>query len=396
MRGQSFSRRTFLKTAGVLTAAAAFGGIPMELLAAGPRMARFPEKTDLILLTSRPPQLETPVHYFKEYITPNDALFVRWHIANVPTSVALNAWRLKVSGNTGQDLLLSMDALKKFERVTYTAVIQCSGNGRSFFEPRVAGGEWGNGAMGNVTWTGARLKDILGMAGLKAGSVDVSFNGLDTPPLPTVPDFVKSLPMDKALEDDIIVAYEMNGAPLPMLNGFPARLIVPGWYATYWVKALSEITVLSKPFEGFWIKKAYRIPDNPCGCVPPGTEPKETVPINRMTTRSLIVVPVAKAEFRVDQPVEIMGIAFSGGYGIKNVVVSVDGGKNWTEAKLGEERGKYSWTQWSYAWRPTKPGEYELMAKATNSIGESQPFEGLWNPAGYLWNRIEKTEVVVR
>jgi sulfite dehydrogenase len=162
------------------------------------------------------------------------------------------------------------------------------------------------------------------------------------------------------------------------------------------VKALSEITVLSKPFEGFWVKKAYRIPDNPCGCVPPGTEPKKTVPINRMTTRSLIVDPVVKAEFRVDQPVEITGIAFSGGYGIKNVVVSVDGGKNWADAKLGEERGKYSWTQWSYAWRPAKSGEYALMAKATNSIGESQPFEGLWNTAGYLWNKIEKTEVVVR
>jgi sulfite dehydrogenase len=396
MRGPSFSRRTFLKSAGVLTAAAAFGGIPAELFAAGPRLARFPEKTDLILLTSRPPQLETPIQYFKEYITPNDALFVRWHIANVPTSVSLNKWRLKVSGNTERDLLLSMDALKKFERVTYTAVIQCSGNGRSFFDPRVAGGEWGNGAMGNVTWTGARLRDIVGMAGLKAGSVEVSFNGLDTPPLPTVPDFVKSLPVDKALEDDIIVAYEMNGAPLPMLNGFPARLIVPGWYATYWVKALSEITVLSKPFDGFWVKKAYRIPDDPCGCVPPGTEPKKTVPINRMTTRSLIVYPVAKTEFRVDQPVEITGIAFSGGYGTKNVVISVDGGKNWADAKLGEERGKYSWTQWSYAWRPTKPGGYALMAKATNSIGESQPFEGLWNPAGYLWNKIEKTKVLVR
>ena len=188
----------------------------------------------------------------------------------------------------------------------------------------------------------------------------------------------------------------MNGAPLPMLNGFPARLIVPGWYATYWVKALSDITVLSKPFEGFWVKKAYRIPDDPCGCVAPGTEPKKTVPINRMTTRSLIVDPVAKAEFKMNQPVEITGIAFSGGYGIRDVLVSVDGGKNWAEAKLGEQRGKYSWTQWSYSWRPAKSGEYTLMARATDSIGESQPFEGLWNPAGYLWNKIEKTEVVVR
>jgi sulfite dehydrogenase len=396
MEGQPFSRRTFLKTAGALTVAAAFGGIPAELFAAEPRLARFPEKADLILLTSRPPQLETPLHYFKEYITPNDALFVRWHMANVPTSVDLDAWRLKVGGNTEKDLLLSMDALKKFEKVSYTAVIQCAGNGRSFFDPRVAGGQWGNGAMGNVTWTGARLKDILAMAGLRQGSVDVSFNGLDMPTLPSVPDFVKSLPVDRALEEDIIVAYEMNGAALPMLNGFPARLIVPGWYATYWVKALSGITVLSTAFDGFWMKKAYRIPDDPCGCVPRGTEPKKTVPINRMTTRSLIVDPAAKAELKVNQSVEIAGIAFSGGYGIKSVLVSVDGGKNWKDATLGLQQGKYSWTQWSYSWRPVRSGEYALMAKATNSIGESQPTEGLWNPGGYLWNRIEKTEVVVR
>jgi len=396
MNERKLSRRNFLKTAGALTAAAALGGIPAELFASGRRLARFPEKTDLILLTSRPPQLETPVDYFKQYITSNDALFVRWHISNIPTSVNLNQWRLKVGGNTEKELVLSMEDLRKFEKVSYTAVIQCSGNGRSFFDPRVAGGQWEDGAMGNVIWAGTRLKDILGKAGLKPGSVDVSFNGLDSPPLPTVPDLVKSLPVDKALEEDIIVAYEMNGADLPMLNGFPARLIVPGWYATYWVKALSDITVLIKPFGGFWMKSAYRIPDDPCGCVPPGSTPKKTVPINRMTTRSLIISPVAGAVLRLNRPVEIMGIAFSGGYGIRDVIVSVNKGKTWDEAKLGEERGKYSWTQWSYTWRPSNPGEYVLMVRATDTIGGSQPLDSFWNPAGYLWNRIEKTTIVVR
>lgn len=396
MNERKFSRRNFLKTAGAVTVAAALGGVPAELFASGRRLAKFPEKTDLILLTSRPPQLETPVDYFKQYITPNDALFVRWHISHIPTSVDLNLWRLKVGGNTEKELAFSMEDLRKFEKVSYTAVIQCSGNSRSFFDPRVAGGQWENGAMGNVTWAGARLKDILAKAGPKAGSVDVSFNGLDSPPLPTVPDLVKSLPVDKALEEDIIVAYEMNGADLPMLNGFPARLIVPGWYATYWVKSLSDITVLAKPFEGFWIKTAYRIPDDPCGCVLPGSAPKKTVPISRMTTRSLIISPAANAVLRLNQPVEIMGTAFSGGYGIRDVIVSINGGKSWDEAKLGEERGKYSWTQWSYTWRPLRPGEYVLMARATDTIGGSQPFDSIWNPAGYLWNRIEKTTVVVK
>ncbi len=390
-----FTRRDFLKTAGAAAAVAAFGNVPADLFAAGPRMAKFPEKTDLMLLTTRPPQLETPLHYFKQMITPNEALFVRWHLSNIPRSVDLAEWRLNVGGNTEKELHLSIDDLKKFERTVYTAVIQCSGNGRSFLEPRVAGGQWGNGAMGNVTWTGARLKDILGMAGIKAGSVDVSFNGLDKPPLPTVPDLVKSLPVDKALEEDIIVAYEMNGKPLPMLNGFPARLIVPGWFATYWVKCLSDIMVLQKPFEGFWIKTAYRIPDNTCGCVSPGTAPKKTVPINEMPVRSLIIDPAADSKMKANRHIEIMGIAFSGGYGIKDVLVSVNGGKTWGEARLGEDKGKYSWVQWFYPWKPSKPGKFTLMARATNSIGQSQPFEGVWNPAGYLWNKIEKTKVVI-
>ena len=395
MENYKLSRRALLKGAAAMVAMSAVQGFPAEIFA-GERMARFPEKTDLLLLTARPPQLETPMSYFKEMITPNEALFVRWHISQIPTSVDLNSWRLKIGGNTERELSLSMDDLRKFEKVVYTAVIQCSGNSRSFFSPRVFGGQWKNGAMGNVTWAGARLKDVLDRAGLKAGSVDIAFNGLDYPPLASVPDLVKSLPVDKALESDIIIAYEMNGKPLPMLNGFPARLVVPGWYATYWVKSLSDITVLSKPFDGFWVKTAYRIPDTPCGCIEPGSAPAKTIPINRMTTRSLIVAPEGGSSVKAGAPVSITGIAFSGGYSISEVVVSTDGGRNWGQAALGKDMGKYSWIQWSYPWRPEKPGKYILMAKATNSIGESQPFEGLWNLAGYLWNKVEKNEVIVR
>ena len=399
MGKSSFTRRDFLKTAGVVTTMMALGEIPAELIAAidDRKLVRFPEKTDMILLTSRPPQLETPLHYFRELITPNEALFVRWHIANVPTSVDLNEWRLKVGGNTEKELQVSMDDLKtKFEKVTYTAVLQCAGNGRSFFDPRVAGGQWKNGAMGNTTWTGARLKDILTSAGVKPGSVEVTFNGLDSGPLPTVPDFVKSLKLQKAMEEDILVAYEMNGKPLLMLNGFPARLIVPGWYGTYWVKSLSEITVVTDEFNKFWMNPAYRIPDTPCGCVPPGSKPEKIIPINRMTTRSLIVEPEAGTKLKANKPVTISGIAFSSGYKIKDVIVSVDGGKTWSMATLGKDMGKYSWMQWSYTWKPAKRGTYTLMAKATNSVGESQPFEGLWNPSGYLWNKVEPVEVSVQ
>lgn len=396
VRAGGISRRDFLVSAGVIGLAGSLPGFCKDLFAEEGRLIAYPEKTDLILLTSRPPQLETPLHYFKELITPNNALFVRWHISNIPTSVDLNRWKLKISGNTEKEIELSMDDMKtKFEKASLTAVIQCSGNGRSFFEPKVAGGQWENGAMGNVTWAGVRLKAILDQAGIRAGSVDVVFNGLDTAPMPKVPDFIKSLPMDKAVEDDIIIAYEMNGEPLTMLNGFPARLVIPGWFATYWVKALSEITVVTKTYEEFWMKPAYRIPDNPCACVLPGSKPEKTVPINRMNTRSLVIEPSSGMNLKVNRPVYVMGIAFSGGYSISDVVISVDGGKTWKETELGKDLGRYSWIQWFYQWKPGKKGKYTLMSRATNSIGESQPFESLWNPSGYMRNKIERVEVVV-
>ena len=393
MEKRGFTRRDFFRTAGAFGAMAAFGRIPTDVFADDRRLVKFPEKGEMILLTSRPPNLETPYKHFKELITPNEVVFVRWHVANVPTSVNLNEWRLSVGGHTEKPLRLSMEDLKKFEKVTYTAVIQCSGNGRIFFEPRIPGGQWAHGAMGNVTWGGARLKDILSRASMKEGAVDVVFDGLDTATLPKTPDFLKSLPADKAMEEDLIVAYEMNGKPLPMLNGFPARLVVPGYFATYWVKSLHEITVLPKKFEGFWMDPAYRIPDTPCACVPPGAKPKKTVPITRLSTRSLIVTPSAGDRLHAGRPAEIMGIAFSGGYSIRDVIFSHDGGKTWAETRLGQEKGKNSWIQWFHTWKPAAPGKYTLMARATNSIGESQPMESLWNPSGFMLNRIEKVEV---
>ena len=393
MRG--LTRRDFMRAMGGITAMVASGDLEPGVFAGQTRTFPFPEKDELILLTSRAPNLETPLQHFKKIVTPNRSLFVRWHLANIPRSVDLKEWRLKVGGHTERELLLSMDELRRFERVTYTAVIQCAGNGRSFFEPRIPGAQWGHGAMGNVTWTGARLRDILNRAGMRAGAVDVSFDGLDTGTLPTVHDFIRSLPADKAMGEDVMVAYEMNGEPLLLLNGYPARLVIPGWYAAGWIKALSEILVLPKRFAGFWMDTAYRIPDNPCACVPPGATPQKTISINRMNTRSLILEPEDGARLSLKKPVRIMGIAFSGGYGIRDVIVSLDGGKNWSEATLGRDEGRYSWVQWFHSWLPSQPGRYELLARATNRIGESQPLESLWNPAGYMLNKIEKVGVTV-
>ena len=250
--------------------------------------------------------------------------------------------------------------------------------------------------MGNAEWVGARLKDVLAAAGVRQGAVQATFDGLDKPAFPSVPDFVKSLDIARILDDpDILVAYQMNGAPLPMLNGFPARLIVPGWYATYWVKNLSEIEIVDQPFEKFWMKPAYRIPDNACGCVPPGTAPARTVPINRMTVRSFIASPGSGTRVPVGRPVTLKGIAFDSGYGIQEVQMSADGGATWRRTDLGGDLGRYSFREWSATWTPSQAGPARLMVRAFNRIGESQGREPLWNPAGYLRNVIEHVDLQV-
>ncbi|HEV2493799.1 MAG TPA: molybdopterin-dependent oxidoreductase [Terriglobia bacterium] len=370
-------------------------GSPEDPLLAGRPLVRYPEKTDLVLLTSRPPQLETPMHYFDRAITPNEAFFVRYHIFPVPTSVDLSTWRLRVTGAVEHPLELSMeDLLGKFAQTSIVAVNQCSGNGRGHFAPRVFGGQWSNGAMGNAEWTGVRMQDILKMAGLKAGALEVTFNGLDAPAAPTVPDFVKSLTVERIMKDpDVLVAHKMNGAALPMLNGFPARLVVPGWYSTYWVKNLFEITVLDHEFDGFWMKTAYRIPDTPCGCVEPGTQPARTVPINRMNVRSFIGSPADGATVHAGRMAVLKGIAFDEGSGIRQVKVSTDGGHRWQQAELGRDLGGYSFREWSARWTPAKAGQYRLMVRAVSNRGESQVAQPLWNPGGYLRNVIEHVDV---
>jgi DMSO/TMAO reductase YedYZ molybdopterin-dependent catalytic subunit len=396
------TRRGFLIGAGTVAAATGLGlrgrvmAAAVDPVLAGRPIVRYPEKTDLVLVTARPPQLETPMSYFDRAITPNEAFFVRYHVFPIPTSVDLDQWRLEVKGHVDRPLSLSLQDLEsKFPRVSVTAVAQCSGNSRGRFSPRVLGGQWGDGAMGNAVWTGARLADVLKAAGPRQGAVDVTFDGLDKPAFPSVPDFVKSLDVPRIMDDaDVIIAYEMNGARLPLLNGYPARLVVPGWYATYWVKNLSEITVLTERFEKFWMKPAYRIPDTPCGCVPPGTAPKSTIPIHRMTVRSFIAAPAAGSRVAVGRAVTLRGIAFDGGSGIREVLLSDDGGATWRRASLGRDLGRYAFREWSASWTPRAAGPARVMVRAVNAIGESQGLEPLWNPSGYLRNVVEQVTLV--
>ena len=358
-------------------------------------LVTFPQKRPLILLTTRPPQLETPFSVFNEgLMTPNDAFFVRYHLSQVPTSIDPASFTLDVNGSVNSPLALSLLELKtKFEPVELVAVNQCSGNGRGFFNPRVAGGQMGNGAMGNARWKGVRLREVLNKAGLSADARQVTFNGLDSPVVQKTPDFIKALDVEQAMDEDTILAYEMNGQPLPMLNGFPLRLIVPGHYGTYWVKHLNQITVLREAFNGYWMDSAYRVPDNACSCVEAGTIPKKTKPIARYNVRSFITNPADGDKLVVARQITVRGIAFDGGYGIAEVVFSADDGKTWREAQLGHDIGKYSFREWTLPFTPDRAGVYHLRVKATNRIGQSQPLEPLWNPAGYMRNVVETVNV---
>ncbi len=347
-------------------------------------------KDSLLLLTDRPPNLETPLKYFLQDYTPNSAFFVRWHLSILPAAVNADTFRLRIGGNVAKELALSLSDLKtKFTPFTITALCQCAGNSRSFFDPRVPGGQWKNGAMGNAKWTGVKLKDILAMAGAKADSKEVTFNGLDAPPMTTTPDFIKSLQFKHADDGEVMIAYEMNGETLPLLNGYPLKLVVPGWYATYWVGMLSNIQVLSVPYDGFWMAKAYTVPKNePNGNESPDAIVTNVEPINKMDVRSLFVSPEPDVTVTVGQQTDVQGLAFDGGDGITKVELSADSGKTWQPAKLDAGLGKYSWRRWHYAFKPAQKGNYYLQVRATNAKGQTQPVKQ-WNHSGYMRNEIE-------
>jgi DMSO/TMAO reductase YedYZ molybdopterin-dependent catalytic subunit len=382
---------------GALDAAAGAEAATVELPIANGRrrLVAYPGKRPLIVLTSRPPQLETPFEVFDEgLLTPNDAFFVRYHHAGLPTSIDGDAHLIRIGGNAVvAPYQLTMAELRTaFEPVEVVAVNQCSGNGRGLFEPRVTGGQLGNGAMGNARWVGARLKDVLARARPTDAARQVTFDGLDFALLGSG-DFTKALDVAHAMDGEVLIAYQMNGADLPMLNGYPVRLVVPGYFGTYWVKHLADIQVLDHVYDGFWMKTAYRIPDNDCACVEPGTAPRATRPIGRFNVRSFITSLRDGARLPAGRPVEVRGIAFDGGQGVREVAYSLDGGQGWRGATLGEDLGRYSFRGFRFGFTPQR-GAYDLRVRAWNRSGQSQPATPLWQPAGYLRNVVESVKVV--
>jgi len=361
------------------------------------QMVIAPEKKEMILLTDRPPNLETPLKYFMLDFTPNDVFFVRWHLSGLPNKVDEDTFHLRVGGNVSTTLSLTLNDLKtKFKPYTVNALCLCAGNARSCFNPRVAGAQWVNGGMGNAKWTGVKLKDILNMAKAKSSSKFVSFNGMDAPPLSSVPDFVKSLSYDHAMDGEVMIAYSMNDEPLPYLNGFPLKLVVPGWYATYWVGMLNEVKVHADTFKGYWMKKAYLSPKGVSnGNEDPTALAKDLEPVNKIAIRSIFVSPEPETIISKGIVQEVQGLAFDGGDEITKVEISMDNGKTWLPANLDVSPGKYSWRRWRYNFKPASTGTYTLMVKATNSKEDTQPIHQ-WNRSGYMRNEIESLTLNVK
>jgi DMSO/TMAO reductase YedYZ molybdopterin-dependent catalytic subunit len=285
------------------------------------------------------------------------------------------------------------DILHGLPGVQLAAVNQCSGNSRGFFQPRVPGGQWANGAMGNALWTGVRPKDVLDKAGVKPGAVQVRFKGLEEPVFTDAPHFMKSLDIDHARDGEVMIAYAMNGEQLPLVNGFPLRLVVPGWYATYWVKMLNDIEVLDQPDTNYWTKVAYTIPDTPHADISPGETGVKMVPINKMVPRSFVTNLASGQQVRSGTPTTLRGIAFGGDSGVARVHTSVDRGQSWREAELGKDEGKYGFRRWQTQLTLASPGKYSVLARCTNSEGVAQPDTPNWNPAGFMRNVVEAADV---
>jgi DMSO/TMAO reductase YedYZ molybdopterin-dependent catalytic subunit len=410
MRHQpGFNRRGFLGgvggalTLGVLPARAADSllltiGLPQGTLDTV-TMEALPGKRPLIKLTGRPPNYETPASYFANPVTPNDAFFVRYHLAGIPNRIDPQSWKLEVGGEgSATPFSLSLNDLQNnFEQVEIPAVCQCSGNRRGLSEPHVPGVQWGLGAMGNAVWRGPRLKDILAKAGLAKETVEIVFDGEDGPPLTVTPDFVKSIPVAKALDENTIVATRMNGEPLPHFNGAPARLILPGWTATYWMKHLSSVRAVNKPFDGFWMRGAYRIPNGMFPVVQRflSQETDVNTPITEIVVNSVIAAPAEGQRFQMGQQITVQGVAWDAGYGIVRVEVSTDGGTSWQDATLGPDSGRFAFRPWTHRFTASARGPLRILARASNRIGQTQVDKLIFNAAGYHNNVVRPTTVVI-
>ena len=370
--------------------AAAFAAAVARRLQGADDPVVIPGKRPMILHSDRPEDLETPLRNFDSWITPVDSFFVRQHLPR-PPAIDPDAYRLTINGLVPRPLQLSLADLRKLPQYTVTATLECTGNGRGFYSPKVPGIQWGRGAVGNAEWRGPRVSDVLKMAGADHGASFLEYDGADAGVAAT-PDFVRSLPMRKALDPATLLALSMNGET-PAIHGFPVRLIVPGWDGTSWVKWVTRLTPAAQISGGFFMNPAYRIPKYN---LPPGTpaRPAELEVIEGMPVKSSITAPEDQSKLPAGA-VTIRGIAWAGEEAIERVEVSTDGGSRWREAQLSQPKLNFAWRLWHIDWTPAQPGYYTILSRATDSAGRVQPIVPPWNPSGYLWNGIDRIGVTV-
>lgn len=385
------SRRNFLKQ---LSGAALVLGVAPPILSwatsAQSGSIDIPGEDGMIVRSFRFVDLETPVEYFDTWLTPAPHFFVRNHM-HEPSELDADNWRLTTGGEVDKPLTLTLTELSKLETHSVVNTLECAGNGRSLHRPQVPGIQWGKGAVSTARFSGPRLRDILQRAGVKATGKHVMFRGLDAVP-GKVPPFIRSIPIEKALDSDTLVATHMNGAPLPRHHGFPARALVPGWIGAASCKWLTEIKVLESEFVGNFMSPGYRFPNQP---VNPGdaVKPEDTHVVTGLNVKSVISGPLDGASLRAGR-VAVHGAAWAGEADIVKVDVSIDGGASWTPAALGRDQARYAWRLWSYEWK-AKGGDYSILSRATDSQGRTQPNNPAWNPSGYLYNAVDQVKIHV-
>jgi DMSO/TMAO reductase YedYZ molybdopterin-dependent catalytic subunit len=383
------SRRDVLAQLAMAAAAARFAAA--DLFAQAASAAQPFGKSNLIIRSTRPPDFETPVALLDSFITPIEHFYVRSHMP-IPT-VDAASFALKIGGEVNAAMSVSLDELKKMPAVTVTTTLECAGNGRGFFEPAVAGIQWQKGAVGTARFTGVRMSEILKKAGVKTGALNVEMHAADRPP-GTMPAFVRQVPMAKAMHADTILAWDMNGQPIPQVHGAPLRAIIPGWEGAYSVKWVNQLNVLAKDSDSFWFVSGYRYPNRR---VAPGAavDAKDMEPLKGLAVKSLITTPANGASVAAGK-IPVAGFAWAGENEITKVDVSTDNGVTWQAARLTGERAPFAWRRFEYEFAATKPQSYLILSRATDAKGNVQPAVSQWNPSGYLWNQYDSVRVEIK
>jgi len=343
----------------------------------------------MILRSFRFVDLESPVEYFNTWLTPVPHFFVRNHM-HEPSEVNADDWRLSIGGEVEKPLTLSLRELSKIRTHSVVNTLECAGNGRGLQRPQVPGVQWGKGAVGTAQFSGPRLRDVLQRAAIKSTGKHVMFRGLDEIP-GKVPPFIRSIPIEKALDADTLIATHMNGSPLSKHHGFPSRALVPGWIGAASCKWLTEIKVLETEFAGNFMNPGYRLPNQP---VKPGdtVKPEDTHPVTALGVNSVIAGPSDGSSAKTGKVI-VNGAAWAGEADITKVEISTDGGSTWNSARLGREQARYAWRLWSYEWNAGQSGDYTILSRATDNQGRTQPAIPAWNPSGYLYNAVDQVKI---